>query len=111
MPPEHPAPSPFRPPCDLGPHRRAPARPGDGETQMNIKTGILAAAAALALTLPAAAFAQPYYGHGDDRGRYDSYGRDHDDWRRVEREREIRREAWRRLQWEREHGRYGYSPY
>lgn len=92
---------------------------------MNIKTGILAAAAALALTLPAAAFAQPYYGHGDDRGRYDSYrrdhdddrgrydsyGRDHDDWRRVEREREIRREAWRRLQWEREHGRYGYSPY
>jgi hypothetical protein len=75
---------------------------------MNIKTGILAAAAALALTVPAAAMAQPFYGH-DDFGRREEFRRDRDDWRR---EREFRREEWRRLQWEREHARYGYgSPY
>lgn len=86
---------------------------------MNIKTGILAAAAALALTVPAAAMAQPYYG-GHDYGRYetsrrDDYRRDdwrRDDWRRIERQRELRRQEWRRLQWEREHARYGYgNPY
>lgn len=74
---------------------------------MNIKTGILAAAAALTLAVPAAALAQPYYGH--DYGRYDSYRRDRDDWRRIERERELRREEWRRLQWEREHAYRGYG--
>jgi hypothetical protein len=86
----------------------------NGEIDMTIKTGILAAAAALALTVPAAAFAQPSYG-GYGYGRYyDSYRRDHDDWRRIQREREIRREQWRRLQWEREHAYRGYgyvSPY
>jgi hypothetical protein len=74
---------------------------------MKIKTGLLAAAAALAVAVPAAAFAQPYYGD-NGYGRYESVRRDHDDWRRIERQREIRREEWRRLQWEREHGRYGY---
>jgi hypothetical protein len=71
---------------------------------MNIKTGILAAAAALALTVPAAAFAQPSYGHDN---RYEAYR--HDDWRRAEHQREIRRAELRRLQWEREHARYGYG--
>ena len=77
---------------------------------MNLKTGVLAAAAALALTVPAAALAQPYSGH--DYGRYE-LRRDREDWRRVERERELRREEWRRLQWEREHAYrgYGYTPY
>lgn len=80
---------------------------------MNIKTGILAAVAALALTVPAAALAQPYSG---DYGRHEDFRRDRDhdrdDWRRVERERELRREEWRRLQWEREHANpYGYAPY
>jgi hypothetical protein len=76
---------------------------------MNIKTCVLAAAAALTLTVPAAAFAQPVYGHSD-YGRYETYRRD--DWRRGERERELRRTEWRRLQWEREHARYGYgNPY
>jgi hypothetical protein len=75
---------------------------------MNIKIGVLAAVAALALTVPAAAFAQPYY--GDYGFRHEESRRDHDDWRRIEREREFRREEWRRLQWEREHAyRYGYS--
>ena len=61
------------------------------------------------MAVPAAAFAQPFYGH-DGNGRYESYRRD--DWRRVERERELRRAEWRRLQWEREHARYGYgNPY
>ncbi|HEY4029973.1 MAG TPA: hypothetical protein VGM25_06490 [Caulobacteraceae bacterium] len=80
---------------------------------MNIKTGVLAAAAALALTVPAAALAQPYYGH-DGYGRYETYRRDNGDWRRIERQRELRREEWRRLQWQREHNAYrgyGYSPY
>jgi hypothetical protein len=78
---------------------------------MNIKTGILAAAAALTLTVPAAAFAQPSYGH--DYGRYDTWRRDRDDSRRGEREREHRRDEWRRQQWEREHAyRYDYgNPY
>jgi hypothetical protein len=80
---------------------------------MNIKTGILAAAAALTLAVPAAALAQPYYGdHG--YGRYE-YRHDRDDWRRAERQREReRREEWRRLRWEREHANRGYgyvSPY
>ncbi|MGZ3272454.1 MAG: hypothetical protein ACXU82_00390 [Caulobacteraceae bacterium] len=79
---------------------------------MNIKTGILAAAAALAMTVPAIASAQPYYGH-DGYGRYENYRHDRDDWRRIERERELRREEWRRLRWEREHAYrgYGYAPY
>jgi hypothetical protein len=78
---------------------------------MNIKTGILAAVAALTLAVPAAALAQPYYG---DYGRYDTYRHDRDDWRRIEREREWRREQeLRRLRWEREHAYrgYGYSYY
>jgi len=75
---------------------------------MNIKTGILAAVAALTLTVPAAAFAQPLYGHGDF-GRREEFRRD--DWRRAElRREEIRREEWRRLQWQREH-RLGFGPY
>jgi hypothetical protein len=73
---------------------------------MTIKTSILAAVAALTLTVPAAALAQPYY---SDYGRYETYRRDRDDWRRVERERELRREEWRRLQWEREHAYRGYG--
>ena len=80
---------------------------------MNIKIGILAAAAALALAVPAAAFAQPYYGDYG-YGRHEEFRRDRDDWRRAEREREVRREQWRRLQWEREHAYRGYgyvSPY
>ena len=80
---------------------------------MTIKTGILAAAAALALTIPAAAMAQPYYGH-DSYGRYETYRGDRGDWRRIERERARRREDWRRLRWGREHSyryNYGYSPY
>lgn len=72
---------------------------------MNIKTGVLAAVAALTLTVPAAALAQPYYG---DYGRHEEFRGDRDGWRRVEREREFRREEWRRLQWEREH-RFGYG--
>jgi hypothetical protein len=73
---------------------------------MTIKTGVLAAIAALALTIPAVASAQPFYGHGD-YGRREEFHRD--DWRRAE---QIRREEWRRLQWEREHARYGYgNPY
>jgi hypothetical protein len=78
---------------------------------MNIKTGILAAVAAFTLAAPAAALAQPYYG---DHGRNDSYRRDRDDWRRIERQRELRRAEWRRLQWEREHAYRGYvygNPY
>jgi hypothetical protein len=76
---------------------------------MNIKTGVLAAAAALALAVPAAALAQPVYGDYG-YGRHVEFRRDHDDWRRVARERELRREEWRRLQWEREHAvRYGYG--
>ncbi len=75
---------------------------------MNIKTGILAAAAALTLALPAAALAQPSYGHsqGYDRPVYGaSYGHD----RRAERQREIRRqEELRRIRWERTH-RHGYD--
>jgi hypothetical protein len=83
-----------------------------GEFEMKIKFGVLAAAAALALTVPAAAFAQPFYGH-DDYGRHVEFRRDHDDWRRIElRREELRRQEWRRLQWEREHARYGYvAPY
>lgn len=78
---------------------------------MNIKTGIIAASAALALTVPAAALAQPYYGDYG-YGRHEEFRRDRDDWRRIERERELRREEWRRLQWEREHAyRYGYGAY
>lgn len=83
---------------------------------MNLKTGILAAAAALTLAIPAAALAQPYhgssYGYGDG-GRYASrdyrgdYGR-YDD-RRFDREREWRREHERRERWEREHRYYGYG--
>jgi len=72
---------------------------------MNLKTGILAAAAALTLAIPAAAFAQPY-GYGPAFVR-------HDDWRRVERERDFRRaEELRRFDWRRDHFRdYGYRGY
>jgi hypothetical protein len=71
---------------------------------MTLKTGILAAAAALALTVPAAALAQP--GNSPQYGQ--GYGYDHsdyrNDWRRVEREREMRRMMeMRRMRWEREH--------
>jgi hypothetical protein len=79
------------------------------ERHMNIKTGILAAATALTLALPAAALAQPYYGPAPAYGYAPGYAR-YDDWRRVEREREWRRaEAFRRVQWERDH--YGYRGY
>ncbi len=72
---------------------------------MNIKTGVLAAVAAVTLAVPAAALAQPYgYGYAPGYVRYD-------DWRRIEREREFRRaEEFRRLEWRREHAfrDYGY---
>jgi hypothetical protein len=82
------------------------AAPTSGENIMTRKIGILAAVAALTLAIPAIASAQPYYG---DYGRYETYRHDRDDWRRVERERELRREEWRRLQWEREHAYRGYG--
>jgi hypothetical protein len=89
--------------------------PRNGENVMSIKTGILAAAAALTLAIPAIASAQPYYGGDIGRGYYANRDFDRrEDFRRAEREREWRREQeWRRLQWEREHPyRYGYgSPY
>jgi hypothetical protein len=92
------------------------AAPTSGEKTMTLKIGILAAAAALTLAVPAIAFAQPYYGGDDGRGYYANRDFDrHEDFRRAEREREWRREQeWRRLRWEREHAyRYGfgYSPY
>ena len=75
---------------------------------MTLKTGVLAAVAALAVTVPAAAFAQPFYGPGayhpyrEDFRRYD-WRRDYD-FRRAE--------DWRRFQWDREHAwRYGYGSY
>ena len=73
---------------------------------MTIKTGILAAAAALTLAIPAIASAQPYYGH--DRGYAPSY-----ESRRFEREREWRRaEEQRRWEWQRSHYRSYYgAPY
>ena len=76
---------------------------------MKIKTGILAAAAALTLAVPAIASAQPYYGGDNGRGYAHRDFDRRDDWRRVERERELRGAEWRRLQWEREHARYGYG--
>jgi hypothetical protein len=81
-----------------------------GETIMTIKTGILAAAAALTLAVPAIASAQPYYDGAYGRGFYAHRDYDRrDDWRRAER---LRQEEWRRLQWEREHAyRYGYGVY
>jgi hypothetical protein len=75
---------------------------------MNIKTGILAAAAVLALAVPAAALAQPYDGGGYHHGY--GYAPDwrRDDWRRVAWERDVRRaEEFRRIQWARDH----YRPY
>lgn len=71
---------------------------------MTIKTGILAAAAALTLAVPAIASAQPFYGH--DHGRVER----REDVRRFDRERDWRRaEEIRRLEWQRHHGyRYGY---
>lgn len=91
------------------------AAPTSGENVMTIKTGILAAAAALTLAVPAIASAQSYYG---DYGRGYYAHRDYDrpeDFRRFEREREWRREQeWRRLHWEREHAYrsgYGYPYY
>jgi hypothetical protein len=94
---------------------------------MTIKTGILAAAAALTLALPAAALAQTSYGHSNNYGQNNSYGSTYDrgyagasygydrrdDYRRFDRQREWRREQeLRRLRWEREHSyRYGYDRY
>jgi hypothetical protein len=73
---------------------------------VTLKTGILAAAAVLALTVPAAAFAQPVYGPHYGY-REDFRGRD------LRRDYDVRRaEDWRRIQWEREHAyRYGYPYY
>ncbi len=78
---------------------------------MTLKTGILAAAAALTLAVPAAALAQPYYGsHGYDRHEDFRRFERHGDFGRIEREREFRRQEWRRLRFEREHS-YGYRGY
>ena len=76
---------------------------------MNIKTGVLAAVAALSLAVPAAALAQPF--HGPVRGYAVREEFRRDDWRRFERQREFRRmEELRRLRWEREHAyRYGHD--
>jgi hypothetical protein len=76
---------------------------------MIIKIGVLAAAAALSLAIPAAAMAQPVYGHGfavrEDIRR--------DDGRRFDRGLELRRlEDLRRLRWERDHDyRFGHRAY
>ena len=76
---------------------------------MNIKIGVLAAAAALSLAIPAAALAQPVYRHGvvvrEDIRR--------DDGRRFDRAQEVRRlEDLRRLRWERDHDhRFGLRAY
>ena len=86
---------------------------------MSIKTGILAAAAVLTLAVPAAALAQPGYGYAPTYGQNNGYSQNYgygqtngydrgdlrrDDWRRIAREREMRREMeLRRLRWEREH--------
>jgi hypothetical protein len=76
---------------------------------MTFKTGILAAAAAFTLAIPAIASAQPYYGGGAERS-YSYAPAYRADWRRTEREREWRRaEELRRLQWEREHAYRGYG--
>jgi hypothetical protein len=78
----------------------------NGDETMTLKTGILAAATALTLIVPAAAMAQPYgpgYGYAPGYVRYD--------WRRIERERDFRRaEEFRRLEWQRAHAfrDYGY---
>jgi hypothetical protein len=76
---------------------------------MTLKTGILAAAAALALAVPAAALAQPYYDHGGYRARgYDGYERGwvrHDDWRW--RAPAPRYDGWRRDHWDHDRGGYG----
>jgi hypothetical protein len=78
---------------------------------MTFKFGILAAAAALTLAVPAIASAQPYYGRDYGRPVYapaPGYG-----YRQVERNRawEWRRaEEARRFEWQRYHGggyRYG----
>jgi hypothetical protein len=68
---------------------------------MTLRTGILAAAAALALAVPAAALAQPYSDYGYVR---------HDEWRRFDRERDWRRaEELRHRHWPRDHDRpYGF---
>ena len=60
---------------------------------MNLKSIALAGATLITLAAPAAAVAQPYWGH--DRGDYDR-----DRWRD--------RDDWRRHQW-REHERWGYA--
>jgi hypothetical protein len=60
---------------------------------MNLKSIALAGATLLTLAAPAAAVAQPYWGH--DRGDYDRRWRDRDDWRRSE---------WR------DDWRHGYGP-
>ena len=95
---------------------------------MNIKTGILAAGAVLALTVPAAALAQP---HGDPNFAGSYYyipppqpayapapayapprAYDYDvsrDFRRDERREQRRMERLRRWEWERRHGYRGPS--
>lgn len=78
---------------------------------MTIKSGILAAAAALSLAVPAAALAQPVYGPAHGLRVREEIRRE--DWRRFERDRDIRRlEDLRRLRWERQHDdRFGYPAY
>jgi hypothetical protein len=72
-----------------------------------IKKMLLAAAAVMTLAAPVAASAQEFYGYDHDRGY--GYGQDYRDryehdrfeqrrffaFRRLERERELRREFWR----------------
>lgn len=79
---------------------------------MNLKIGILAAAAALTLAIPAAALAQPVYGHGP-YGAAPAYVRQdvrQDEWRRFDRERDWRRaEELRRLRWEESRFRHDHD--
>ena len=64
---------------------------------MGMKSIILAGATVLSLAAPAAALAQPYWGHGYHEG-----WRDRDDWRRHE---------WREHErWEHGGWGWGYAP-
>jgi hypothetical protein len=64
---------------------------------MSVRSIVLAGATLLSLAAPAAAFAQPYWGH--DHGGYREGWQGRDGWRRHE---------WReRERWE--HRRYGYG--
>jgi len=77
---------------------------------MNIKTGVLAAVAALSLAVPAAALAQPVYGAPGFVAREEIR---RDEGRRFDRARDFRgREDLRRPRWDREHDdRYGRHAY